>query len=112
MNDHIMRMMDIEAQLKNLEVTISESFLVQYISCTLPRHYSSFKIFYNTHKEDWSISKLLTMCVQEEKRLLVEQGEKVLFTLPGSKERIMLRIREMTRLNPRQASRRNPRVSL
>ena len=25
------------------------------------------------------------MCVQEEKRLLVEQREKVLFTLPGSK---------------------------
>ena len=25
------------------------------------------------------------MCVQEEERLLVEQGEKVLFTLPGSK---------------------------
>ena len=25
------------------------------------------------------------MCVQEEERLLVEQGENVLFTLPGSK---------------------------
>ena len=29
-HDHIMRMMDIAAQLKNLEVNISESFLVQY----------------------------------------------------------------------------------
>ena len=28
--------MDITTQLKNLEVTISESFLVQYILCTLP----------------------------------------------------------------------------
>ena len=25
------------------------------------------------------------MCVQEDERLLVEQGEKVLFTIPGSK---------------------------
>ena len=83
--DHIMRMMDITAQLKNLEVTILESSLVQYILCTLPPQYSPFTISYNTHKGDWSISKLLTMCVQEEERLLVEQGEKVIFTLPDSK---------------------------
>ena len=85
MHDHIMRMMDIAAQLKNLEVYISESFLVQYILCTLSPRYSPFKIFYNTHKENWSISELLTMCVQEEEWLLVEQGENVLFNLPDSK---------------------------
>ena len=34
--DHIMRMMDIAAQLKSLEVSMSESFLVHYILCTLP----------------------------------------------------------------------------
>ena len=34
--DHIMCIMDIAAQLKNLEVTMSESFLVHYILCTLP----------------------------------------------------------------------------
>ena len=33
------------------------------------------------------------------------------FTLPDSKGKIMLRTREMERLNPRQASRRNLRVS-
>ena len=80
-----MRIMDIATQLKNLEVTISESFLVQYIVCTFPPQYSPFKISYSTHKEDWSIRELLTMCVQEEERLLVEQREKVFFTLPGSK---------------------------
>ena len=56
--DHLMRMMDIAAQLKNLEVTMSKSFLVQYIICTLPPQYIPFKISYNTHKEGWSISKL------------------------------------------------------
>ena len=34
-HDHIMHMMDKTAQLKNLGVTISESFLIQYILCTL-----------------------------------------------------------------------------
>ena len=70
--DHIMHMMDIAAQLNNLEVTILESFLIQYILCTLSPRYSPFKISYNTRKNDWSISELLTMYVQEEERLLVE----------------------------------------
>ncbi|XP_051149260.1 uncharacterized protein LOC127263979 [Andrographis paniculata] len=34
--EHIMRMRDIAAQLKSLEVTMSETFLVHYILCTLP----------------------------------------------------------------------------
>ena len=42
--DHIMRMMDILAQLKSLEVSMSESFLVHYILCTLPPQYSPVKI--------------------------------------------------------------------
>ena len=63
MCDHILHMVDIAAQLKNLVVTISKSFLVHYILCTPPYQYSPFKISYNTHKKDWSISELLTMCV-------------------------------------------------
>ena len=34
--DHIMRMRDIAAQLKSLEVTMSDTFLVHYILNTLP----------------------------------------------------------------------------
>ena len=82
--DHIMRMMDIATQLKSLKVVMSESFLVHYIICTLPAQYSPFKISYNTHKGKWSISEFLTMCVQEKERLLMEEGEEVHFTLPGS----------------------------
>jgi hypothetical protein len=63
--DHIMRTRDIVAKLKDLEVTMSDSFLVRYILCTLPQQYGPFKIFYNTHKDKWSMNELLTMCVQE-----------------------------------------------
>ena len=73
--EHIMEMRDITAQLKTLEVDISDTFLVHYILNTLPQQYGPFKISYNTHKEKWSINELLTMCVQEEGRLLMEQGE-------------------------------------
>ena len=48
--EHIMQMRDIAAQLKNLEVEMSESFLVHYILNTLPQQYGPFKISYNTHK--------------------------------------------------------------
>ena len=73
--DHIMKMRDIVAQLKNLEVEITESFLVYFILNTLPVQYGLFKISYNTHKEKWSINDLMAMCVQEENRLVMEQGE-------------------------------------
>ncbi|CAM8984116.1 unnamed protein product [Rhodiola kirilowii] len=85
--DYIMRMRDIAAQLKLLEVTMSESFLVHFILCTLPQQYTPFKISYNTHKDKWSINELTTMCVQEEGRLLMEEGEKVNLTTSSRKRR-------------------------
>jgi hypothetical protein len=43
MRDHIMRTRDIAAQLKNLKVTMSDSFLVHYILCTLHHQCGPFK---------------------------------------------------------------------
>ncbi|KAK9667332.1 hypothetical protein RND81_14G248900 [Saponaria officinalis] len=74
--DYILRLRNIVAQLKTLEVTISDTFLVNFILCTLPPQYAPFKISYNTHKDKWSINVLMTMCVQEEGRLLMEEGVK------------------------------------
>ena len=51
--DQIMPIMDIVAQLKSLEVTMSDTFLVHYILNTLPQQYSPFKISYNTRKDKW-----------------------------------------------------------
>ncbi|XP_010523544.1 PREDICTED: uncharacterized protein LOC104801859 [Tarenaya hassleriana] len=81
--DHIMQMRDLAAQLKTLEVTMSDSFLVHYILNSLPQQYGPFKISYNTHKDKWSINELLNMCVQEEGRLLMEGGESVHLATQG-----------------------------
>ncbi|KAL0320290.1 UNVERIFIED_CONTAM: hypothetical protein Sradi_5290500 [Sesamum radiatum] len=81
--EHIMQMRDIAAQLKSLEVDMSESFLVHYILNTLPPQYAPFKISYNTHKDKWSINELMTMCVQEEGRLSMEAGESVHMATQG-----------------------------
>ena len=47
--EHIMQMRDTVAQLKKLEVEISDSFLVHYIMNTLPHQYGPFKISYNMY---------------------------------------------------------------
>ncbi|WKA06388.1 hypothetical protein VitviT2T_024289 [Vitis vinifera] len=49
--EHIMEMRDIVAQLKKLEVEMSESFLVHFILNTLLPEYEPFKISDNTHKD-------------------------------------------------------------
>jgi hypothetical protein len=46
-HEHIMKMWDIAAQLKSLEVEIFESLLVQLILNSLPSQYVPFKISYN-----------------------------------------------------------------
>ena len=81
--EHIMQIKDIVAQLKKLEVEMSDSFLVHYILNTLPHQYGPFKISYNTHKDKWSINELMTMCVQEEGRLVMEQGESAMLATRG-----------------------------
>ena len=61
-----MEIRDITAQLRSLEVEISESFLVHFILNSFPPKYGLFKMSYNTHKEKWSINELLIVFVQEE----------------------------------------------
>ncbi|XP_019158431.1 PREDICTED: uncharacterized protein LOC109155153 [Ipomoea nil] len=67
--EHIMQLKDIAAQLKELEIILPNDYLVFFALDTLPQEYNPFKIFYITHKEDWSINELITMCAMEEQRL-------------------------------------------
>ncbi|KAL4354134.1 hypothetical protein GQ457_06G003750 [Hibiscus cannabinus] len=83
--DHINKMRDLAARLKALEVEMSDSFLVHYILNTLPPQYGSFKISYNTHKDKWYVDELLTMCDQEEGRLILEMGESALTVTQGKR---------------------------
>ena len=70
-----MKIRDLAAQLKVLEqIDFSDSYLMYFILHSLPHRYGPFKISYNTHKDKLSINELLTMCVQEEERLLPDKG--------------------------------------
>ncbi|CAA6656128.1 unnamed protein product [Spirodela intermedia] len=68
----IIAMRDIAEKLNDLKITIPKIFLVHYILQTLPIKYDLFKVSYNTHKDEWSMTDLMTKCAQEEKgKLLV-----------------------------------------
>ncbi|XP_019160726.1 PREDICTED: uncharacterized protein LOC109157281 [Ipomoea nil] len=69
--EHIMQLRDIAAQLKESEIIVPDDYLVFFALDTLPQEYNPFKISYITHKVDWSINELITMCAMEEQRLVV-----------------------------------------
>jgi hypothetical protein len=64
--EHIKEIRKMIAQLKSLEVEVSESFLVYFILNSLPSEYGHFKISYDIHMDKWSVNELMIMCVQEE----------------------------------------------
>ncbi|XP_042400980.1 uncharacterized protein LOC121991014 [Zingiber officinale] len=77
---HILRMNDMAAQLKAMDMEISEGFLVHFIMTSLPSQFGSFKINYNTQKEKWKMSELINMCDQEEENLKAETPDSAHFT--------------------------------
>lgn len=85
--EHIMELEDIAAQLKTLGIDMSDDFVVYYALNTLPSPYRPFKISYHTHKEKWSISYLMTMCAQEEIRLVNEMGDSAMLATTHKKSK-------------------------
>ncbi|XP_017621321.1 uncharacterized protein LOC108465501 [Gossypium arboreum] len=83
--DYINKMRDLAAQLRTLEVEMSEYFLVHFTLNTLPPQFGPFKISYNTYKDKWFIDELLTMCDQKEARLILEMEESALTITQGKK---------------------------
>ncbi|KAK3041532.1 hypothetical protein RJ639_002218 [Escallonia herrerae] len=81
--EHILRMNDMASQLKGLDMEISEGFLVHFIMTSLPVQFGPFKINYNTQKEKWKMSELISMCVQEEERLKSEQPDNAHVAITG-----------------------------
>ncbi|KAK3002270.1 hypothetical protein RJ639_022564, partial [Escallonia herrerae] len=71
------------SQLKGLDMEISEGFLVHFIMTSLPAQFGPFKINYNTQKEKWKMSELISMCVQEEERLKSEQPDSAHVAITG-----------------------------
>ena len=75
--EHILSMCDMANKLKDMKMETSEGFLVHFIMTSLPSQYAAFKINYNTNKTTWSITELISYCVEEEERLKTEKMKDV-----------------------------------
>ena len=67
--EHVLEMTNLAAQLKTLGMNVDEFFLVQFILNSLPSQYGPFQINYNTMKDKWNLNQLANMLNQEEARL-------------------------------------------
>ncbi|KAM1946344.1 hypothetical protein ACFX13_001210 [Malus domestica] len=75
--EHILRMVDLSLKLKDLEVPITDQFLVHMALNSLPAKYGQLKVSYNTQKDKWGINELILMCAQEDDRLKTDKTTEV-----------------------------------
>jgi hypothetical protein len=69
--DHILRMSNVAARLKPLDLAIKDDFL---IFNSLPKEFKTFEMNYNSMNDKWTLKKFIAMCVQEEERIKRNNG--------------------------------------
>ncbi|XP_050217833.1 uncharacterized protein LOC126668693 [Mercurialis annua] len=86
-HDHVIKMTNLAAKLKNLGMMVDDSFLVQFILNSLPSQYGPFQIHYNAIKDKWTVNELANKLVQEE-GILNQQGIKVAHLVQGAGSKV------------------------
>ncbi|XP_043705513.1 uncharacterized protein LOC122655380 [Telopea speciosissima] len=77
--NHILKMTNYANKLGEVEVTISDSFLVWQIMKSLPSQFESLKSYYGTNQAEWSLEQITTILVQEEERKKKEKANSAHF---------------------------------
>jgi hypothetical protein len=67
--DHILRMSNVAARLKPLDLAIKDAFLIYLIINSLLKEFETFEVNYNSMNDKWTLKKFIAMCVQEEERI-------------------------------------------
>jgi hypothetical protein len=73
--EHIMKLIDMANKLKDLEMPLLESYLVQYIMLSLPSVFDYFTNNYNGSDKKWNLDELITKFSQKEERLRAEHKD-------------------------------------
>jgi hypothetical protein len=66
LRDHILRMSNVAARLKLLDLAIKDGFLIYLIFNSLPKEFETFEVNYNSMNDKWTLEKFIAICVQEE----------------------------------------------
>jgi hypothetical protein len=72
--DHILRMSNVTARLKPLDLAINDDFLIYLIFNSLPKEFKTFEVNYNSMNDKWALENLIAMCVQEKERIKRNNG--------------------------------------
>jgi hypothetical protein len=67
--NHILKMSNIAAKLKPLDLAIKDDFLIYLIFNSLPKEFKTFKVNYNSMNDKWTLKKFIAMCVQKEEMI-------------------------------------------
>jgi hypothetical protein len=60
--DHILRMSNVAARLKPLDLTIKDGFLIYLIFNSLPKEFKTFEVNYNSMSDKWTMEIFIAMC--------------------------------------------------
>jgi hypothetical protein len=72
--DYILKMTNVTAGLKPLDLAIKDDFLIYLIFNSLPNEFETFEVNYNSMNEKWILKKIMAICVQEEERIIRNNG--------------------------------------
>ncbi|XP_010510690.1 PREDICTED: uncharacterized protein LOC104786913 [Camelina sativa] len=121
MHEHCIEMRNLAAKLKNLGMSVDDSFLVQFILNSLPPQYGPFQINYNAIDERWTSNELANKLVQEEARLGREgikvshhvqgAGPKVGFRHKKSHQRAQPTMNDYVQVNPKKKAKKDYRCN-
>ena len=75
--EHLLKLVNVANKLNNLDVQITDQFLVHMALNSLSSDYEQVKINYNTQKETWTVNELIAIYCEEEERLRKGKSEVV-----------------------------------
>ena len=85
--EHILRMSNMNAKLKPMELDLPEKFLVHLVFASLPDQFETFVVNYDVQPEKWDLEKTIAMCVQEEDRIKSQHGDSVNYVHQNKKKK-------------------------
>jgi hypothetical protein len=72
--DDILRISNMAARLKPLDLAIKDGFLIYLIFNSLPKEFETFEVNYNSMNDRWTLEKFMVICVQEDDSIKRNNG--------------------------------------
>jgi hypothetical protein len=82
--EHVLKMIDMSNNLKDLECPLPDPYVIQYVMMSLPIAFRNFKINYNSSNKKWTMPQLIAKLSQEEERLMTKNCGHLINFIKGS----------------------------